>query len=382
MAVEITPSEYKILIVDDIQSNIILLQAILRHNNFQIITAMSGYEGLSKITNEAPDLVLLDVMMPDINGYEVASRVKSDPATKDIPIIFVTALSDPSNIVEGFEHGCNDYITKPFNSAEIMTRIKHQLTIVASRRIILRQNEELRNVITSRDKLYSVIAHDLRSPLSSMKMALDMLVSCLSKDEIGDDMYELLTSTDQTTEELFMLLDNLLKWTKNQLGKLNVVFQNIDFGQTVAGVVETLVPIANLNSITLTLDNKSDGTVYADADMMKTILRNLIINAMKFSHNGYTIDIRTYSEEDYNVCVVQDHGIGISEENQEALRNAISITTAGTRKEEGSGLGLQLCRDFTQMNHGKFWFTSKAGEGSSFYFAIPKHQQQAKDENV
>lgn len=376
MAVEIIPSEYKILIVDDIQSNIILLQAILKHNKFQTITAMSGYEGLSKITTESPDLVLLDVMMPDISGYEVASRVKSDPATKDIPIIFVTALSDPSNIVEGFEHGCNDYITKPFNSAEIMTRIKHQLAIVASHRIILKQNEELRNVITSRDKLYSVIAHDLRSPLSSMKMALDMLVSCLSKDEIGDDMYELLTSTDQTTEELFMLLDNLLKWTKTQLGKLNVVFQNIDFGQTVAGVVETLVPIANLNSITLTLDNKSEGTVYADADMIKTILRNLIINAMKFSHNGYTIDIRTYTEDGYNVCVVQDHGIGISEENQEALRNAISITTAGARKEEGSGLGLQLCRDFTQMNHGKFWFTSKEGEGSSFYFSIPKHSTE------
>lgn len=373
MAVEIIPSEYKILIVDDIQSNIILLQTILNHNGFQTITAMSGNEGLIKIINETPDLVLLDVMMPDISGYEVASRVKSSPATRDIPIMFVTALSDPNDIVKGFEHGCNDYITKPFNGAEILTRIKYQLTIVASHRIIVKQNEELQNVIKSRDKLYSIIAHDLRSPLSSMKMALDVLVSCLDKENIGDDMYELLTSTDQTSEELFMMLDNLLKWTKTQLGKLNVVFQNIDFGQIVAGVVETLSPITSLNNITLTLDNKCEGTVYADADMIKTILRNLIINAMKFSHNGYSIDIITHSDENYSVCEVRDHGIGISEKNQEALRQSISITTVGARKEEGSGLGLQLCREFTQKNHGEFWFTSKEGEGSSFFFSIPKN---------
>lgn len=373
MAIEIVPSEYKILIVDDIQSNIILLQAILRHNGFPTITAMNGNECLQKISTESPDLVLLDVMMPDMSGYDVASQIRSNPATKDIPIIFCTALSDPTNIVEGFEHGANDYVAKPYNSVEIMIRIKHQLAVVASQRLILRKNEELKSVIKSRDKLYSIIAHDLRSPLSTMKITLDMLIDSLPADLIGEEMFELLSSTGQTAEELFMLLDNLLKWTKTQLGKLNVVFQNVELSNIVASVVETFEPIANLNDISLNLNNECEGTVYGDVDMIKTILRNLIVNAMKFSHNGYTIDIHTYTEDDCSVCMVRDHGIGISEENQAALREAYSITTQGLRNEEGSGLGLQLCREFTQMNHGKFWFTSKENEGSSFYFSIPKN---------
>ncbi len=374
---EIIPSEYKILIVDDIMSNVILLQAMLKHNQYKTLTAFGGVEALNKINTEKPDLVLLDVMMPDMNGVEVAKTVKSNPETKEIPIIFVTALNDPSNIVEGFKNGGNDYVSKPFNADEVLTRISHQLSIVGSRRIIMRQTEELQKVIQGRDRLYSVIAHDLRSPLGSMKMALNMLVECLSVEQIGEDMRELLTSTDQTAEELFSLLDNLLKWTKTQLGKLNIVTQRFNFPELISGVVDILKPMAHLNNIKLSFSSTADSYVMADIDMSKTIIRNLILNAMKFSHENFSIEVNTYIDGDNAVCEVVDHGVGISEENQETLRNEGALTTLGARQEEGSGLGLQLCREFSQKNNGKFWFKSQEGEGSTFFFSFPLSKEES-----
>ena len=361
MSMEIVPSEYKILIVDDILSNVILLQALLKHNKYNTITALNGTQGIEKIENECPDLVLLDVMMPDINGYEVAKRVKANPKTKDIPIIFVTALNEASNIVEGFKNGCDDYVSKPFHAEEVITRVKHQLSIVASQRIILQQTEELKKIIESRDRLYSVIAHDLRSPLGSMKMALNMLVESISCNEVGEDLYELLTSTDRTTEELFTLLD-----------KLNIVKQDFDFPDLISGVCEILKPMASLNNITLQYTSSEDKLfVNGDIDMTKTIIRNLILNAIKFSHDNDTIEINVYRKENEAVCDVIDHGLGMKEDVQEALRGAEALTTLGARQEEGSGLGLQLCREFIQKNDGKFWFTSKYKEGSTFSFSLP-----------
>lgn len=370
-SITINPQDYTILVVDDIMTNVILLQAMLKHNKYKTITATSGTQAIEKIKEFKPDLVLLDVMMPDMNGYEVAKRVKSDPETNEIPIIFVTALNDPSSIVEGFKNGCNDYVTKPFNAEEVLTRIVHQLSIIASHKIIVRQTEELKKVIEGRDRLYSVIAHDLRSPLGSMQMALNMMVQCITPEQIGADMHELLTSTGQTAEELFSLLDNLLKWTKNQLGKLNMVLQEFDFAQLISGVCDIMVSMASLNSITLKFESDTKAIVSCDIDMTKTVIRNLILNALKFSPNNSTIVVRVYTDGNDAICDVVDQGIGISDENQELLRNSSAFTTAGARQEEGSGLGLQLCREFTQKNNGKFWFKSKLHEGSTFSFSYP-----------
>ncbi len=366
---EINPSDYKILIVDDIKTNILLLQTMLKRADYGVITALNGEEAIAKAKSDAPDLILLDVMMPGMNGFETSKKLKEDAATKEIPIIFVTALSDPKNIVEGFEHGGNDYVSKPFNMAEIMTRIRHQLELV----IILRQNEALQRAIHDRDELYSVIAHDLRSPLGSMKMSLDMLVDCVEQEQVGEDMYGLLVSTNKTADELFTLLDNLLKWTKTNLGRLNVVKQHFDFSEMIAGVVENMMALARMSNIEMTLNDSVAGKaeVYADIDMLKTIVRNLITNAIKFSYENGTIVVDVSSDGRTVVCEVKDTGIGLSPEKLEALRNAASFTSEGVRKEQGSGLGLQLCRNFVEKNGGEMWIDSVQGKGSSFYFSIP-----------
>ena len=228
MKMEINPSEYKILIVDDVMSNVLLLKVLLTNEKFQIATAINGNQALEQVKKENPDIILLDVMMPDMSGFEVAQRLKSDPSTMDIPIIFLTALNSTADIVKGFQVGANDFISKPFNKEELIIRVTHQISLIAAKRIIVAQTEELKRTIIGRDKLYSVIAHDLRSPIGSIKMVLNMLILNLPSSMIGEEMYELLTMANQTTEDVFALLDNLLKWTKSQVGKLKVVYQDVN----------------------------------------------------------------------------------------------------------------------------------------------------------
>ena len=372
MNMEINPSEYKILIVDDVMSNVLLLKVLLTNEKFAIATASNGRQALEQVEKENPDLVLLDVMMPDMSGFEVAQHLKSNPNTADIPIIFLTALNSTADIVKGFQVGANDFISKPFNKEELIIRVTHQISLVAAKRLILSKTEELQRTIAGRDKLYSVIAHDLRSPMGSIKMVLNMLILNLPSEKIGAEMYELLTMANQTTEDVFSLLDNLLKWTKSQIGKLNVVYQDVDLVEVTDGVIEIFSMVASLKKIRIREMKPEKMMANADIDMLKTVVRNLLSNAIKFSKENSEVLVKMEEVDGMAVVSVQDYGCGISEEGQKKLLHTDThFSTFGTNNEEGSGLGLLLCKDFVVKNGGKLWFTSKEGEGSIFSFSIP-----------
>lgn len=372
MNMEINPSEYKILIVDDVMSNVLLLKVLLTNEKFAIATASNGRQALEQVEKENPDLVLLEVMMPDMSGFEVAQHLKSNPNTADIPIIFLTALNSTADIVKGFQVGANDFISKPFNKEELIIRVTYQISLVAAKRLILSKTEELQRTIAGRDKLYSVIAHDLRSPMGSIKMVLNMLILNLPSEKIGAEMYELLTMANQTTEDVFSLLDNLLKWTKSQIGKLNVVYQDVDLVEVTDGVIEIFSMVASLKKIRIHEMKPEKMMVNADIDMLKTVVRNLLSNAIKFSKENSEVLVKMEEVDGMAVVSVQDYGCGISEEGQKKLLHTDThFSTFGTNNEEGSGLGLLLCKDFVVKNGGKLWFTSKEGEGSIFSFSIP-----------
>lgn len=372
MNMEINPSEYKILIVDDVMSNVLLLRVLLTNEKFTIATANNGWQALEQVKKEKPDLILLDVMMPDLSGFEVAQQLKANPDTAEIPIIFLTALNGTADIVKGFQVGGSDFISKPFNKEELIIRVTHQISLVAAKRLILSKTEELQRTIAGRDKLYSVIAHDLRSPMGSIKMVLNMLILNLPAEKIGEEMYELLIMANQTTEDVFSLLDNLLKWTKSQIGKLNVVYQDVNLVELTDSVIDIFNMVAKLKKITIK-ETKSDRImVNADIDMLKTVIRNLLSNAIKFSKENSEVLVTIKEEDDMAVVSVQDYGCGISEEGQKKLLHTDThFSTFGTNNEEGSGLGLLLCKDFIMKIGGKLWFTSKEKEGSTFSFSIP-----------
>jgi len=366
-------SEYKILIVDDVVSNVLLLKILLTNEKFQVCTANCGNACIEQAKKEHPDLILLDVMMPDISGFDTAVILKKDPETKDIPIIFLTALNTPSDLVRGFQVGANDFLTKPFNKEELVMRVVQQISLVAAKRIIIRQNEELRRTISNRDKMYSVIAHDLRSPMASIRMVLNLAVSVISPDVVGEEIYDLLDKANRESEDTHDLLDNLLKWTKSQTGRLNVVYQDFDLDDVVPGVVDIFKMIAEMKKIKLQyIPSDEKLSVHADNDMIKTIIRNLISNAVKFTPDGKGIEVFCKREGDFARICVRDHGVGIAPDRIDSIFHK-GETTYGTGGEEGSGLGLQLCQDFARKNGGEAMVESVLGEGSTFSFTVPLH---------
>ena len=367
----INRSDYKILIVDDVVSNVLLLKILLTNEKFQVCTASNGNQCIEQAKKEKPDLILLDVMMPDISGFDTAVILKKDPETLEIPIIFLTALNSPADLVKGFQVGANDFLTKPFNKEELVMRVMHQIQLVAAKRIIVQQNIELKRTISNRDKMYSVIAHDLRSPMASIRMVLNLAVNVVSPESVGEEIFGLLDKANRESEETHDLLDNLLKWTKSQTGRLNVVYQDIDLDDIVPAVVDIFKMIAEMKKIDLQyLPAEEKLTVHGDNDMIKTVIRNFLSNAIKFTPEGKSIEVFYKKEGDFARISVRDHGVGIAADRVESIFRK-GETTYGTGGEEGSGLGLQLCQDFARKNGGDAYVESVEGEGSTFSFTIP-----------
>lgn len=381
---EINNSDYTILVVDDVMSNVLLLKILLKNEKYNTLTANSGEQAITVAEQEKPDLILLDVMMPGMDGWETCRRLKSNPDTADIPVFFLTALNSTNDIVQGFKLGAADFVTKPINKEELIARVAHEIQLVAAKRQLAEKNLELQHTIKGRDKMYSVIAHDLRSPLGTVKMVLDMLGMMLPEDLIGAENHELLSQAAKQTDELFSLLDNLLKWTKSQTGRLNVVLQDRATDDFIPSIVDLFDKVASTKGISLVYDKEhSDNMVaHCDVDMIKTVIRNFISNAIKFSPTNTTITIRTnhYSSDGndgfapgrYSKISVIDQGCGISEENIKKLfHKDTHFTTWGTANEEGSGLGLMLCKDFAVRNGGDVRIESEVGKGSTFSIIIP-----------
>lgn len=296
-------------------------------------------------------------MMPEMDGYEVLQHLKNNPETNNIPVIIMSALSDMQSIVKGYQLGATEYVTKPFQREELVKRVAHRYELFSIKRI----KQELENTIESRDTLYSVIAHDLRSPLGSLKMMNNAILMMVDKNQVSDEVYEMLQMMNKTSEEIFQLLDNLLKWAKNRLNKQNIYRQQVDINSIVNSTAEIFIPMATQKGISIMLEGLDKELMGStDIDMVKTIVRNLISNAVKFSYEKGLITVSTKTDGDFVVVSVKDSGKGIKKEDRgKLLRSNTHFTSYGTNNEKGSGLGLMLCKDFVEQLGGKLWFDSE-----------------------
>ena len=240
-----------------------------------------------------------------------------------------------------------------------------------------RKNREL---LQSKKDMMLAIAHDLRSPLGSLKMMNNAILMMVDKERVGDEVYEMIQMMNKTSEEIFLLLDNLLKWAKNRLNKQHVYKQQTDINSIIDSTAEMYIPMAAQKGVKIILENLDKELVgLVDIDMLKTIIRNLISNAMKFSFEGGTITLSSRSEGDFVTVSVKDTGKGIKKEDQDKLLKQDShFTTYGTKNEKGSGLGLMLCKDFVELHGGKLWFESEGeGKGTTFLFSMKALNQEA-----
>lgn len=361
----------KVLIVDDVVDNIRVIGRLLKHKGIQVAPATSGEQALGLAVAKMPDLILLDVQMPEMDGFEVCRRLKSDPITRDIPVIFLTARSESEDIMKGFMLGAIDYITKPFNSDEVIIRIKNHLELKKSRDIIKEQNLILNQLNATKDKFFSIIAHDLKNPISNFRDMTKVLVenySALSEE----DIQEYLSMLNKSSDTLFSLLENLLEWSRSQRGIISFDPVKLDLSYLVKNVVSLITPLANSKNIRIS-NEVADGIVFdADVNMINTVLRNIISNAIKFTPELGTITINAIVTEHHTEINIIDTGIGISAENIKRLFNiAENYSTLGTSNEKGTGIGLILCKEFIEKHNGRIWVESELGKGTKFSFVIP-----------
>lgn len=359
----------KVLIVDDVTKNIQLVANYLKQAGYDINYAISGKTALNHINRKKFDLILLDIMMPEMDGFEVCQKLKSDDETKDIPVIFLTAKTDIDSITKAFKVGGIDYITKPFNKAELLARVKTHLKLQ-------QQKRNLKELNATKDKFFSIIAHDLKSPLNQLLGLSEILQKELESDK-GNEVLNLVKLMGESAKSGRLLLENLLEWSMSQTGSINFNPVVLDIEQITNEVIELNENNAIQKNISIKSKVKSDIFAYADENMIKTILRNLISNSIKFTRNGGKIRLNAKKSKSWITYSVSDTGIGIeSNDIKKLFRIDINPNSIGKSAEKGTGLGLILCKEFIQINEGKIWVESKLGKGSKFKFSIPSSKNK------
>ncbi|MCB0193285.1 MAG: hybrid sensor histidine kinase/response regulator [Anaerolineae bacterium] len=354
-----------ILIVDDNPTNLKVLFSYLKQTGFRTLIATSGQAAIQQVNRLPPDLILLDVMMPGIDGFETCRRLKENDLSKDIPIIFITALNDTANKVKGFEAGGVDYITKPFQQEEVLARINAHLTIQIQKRDLYELN-------ATKDKFFSIIAHDLKGALGGLLVFSDLLATAM-EDYNPTQIAQIAQKMNDSLKNKFKLLENLLDWARLQKGNIEYKPEKLDLYTLAEANIELLCDTAQSKEITLINTIKPDTFfIFADPNMTQTIIRNLIANALKFTHPSGSVSIGADHQNDFVAIAIIDTGIGMEPEILKKLFKIESkIKMVGTANERGTGLGLLLCKEMAEKQGGQIWAESEVDKGSTFTFTVP-----------
>ncbi|SNZ01286.1 hybrid sensor histidine kinase/response regulator [Flagellimonas pacifica] len=373
---QVTEKHY-ILAVDDEQLNLELLRFILERNDYHYVGTSDDDYFFELLKERKPDLILLDVIMPRIEGFELCEKIKSFKEYKDIPIIFLTGKVNVKDKVRGFEVGGVDYVTKPFNEQELIARIHTHVELIRAKNQIEEQAQNLKQSNNLKDRMFSIIGHDLRSPLSAAKLKMDFIMRGIidPKDDkfLDETVYDLL----KTMDEALNLLQNLLGWAKSESDQIQMIPEQLNLNELVEQTFRLLKLGSDHKKIEMQ-NNVPEGLfAFADNNMIKTVLRNIMSNAIKFTPVEGVIKVNGKLKKDNLVIEIEDNGNGIPKEDIKKILNPNEhFSKLGTEKEPGTGLGLILCQNFVTKNGGELKIRSKVGEGSTFYFDLPVYSDQ------
>jgi two-component system, sensor histidine kinase and response regulator len=360
------PQDSLILVVDDVQQNIQVVGTMLREAGYSIMPATNGTEALQRVQKKLPDLILLDLMMPEMDGLEVCRRLKADPVTQPIPIIFLTASNEMSHLVQGLAAGAVDYVTKPFNPPELLARVRTHLELKHARDTIVRYGQELRQLNEEKNEFMGIVAHDLRSPLGTINGFAELLLddATMARPDVEDSARRIRDTATRMAE----MVQNLLDANRIERGEMELKLAPTDLGALVASVVEAQRPRALAKSQTLRLESLT-GPVPAVIDPSVTVqvIENLVSNAVKYSPPGKNILVRVKQGADC-VCVeVQDEGPGLSAEDQKKLFGKFArLSAKPTGGEHSTGLGLSIVKKMVEAMNGRVWCESELGKGATF----------------
>ena len=373
-----------VLVVEDNESNRELLRRRLTPHGFKVVTATNGREALNQLRAASFDIVLLDVMMPEMNGHQVLEAMKADPSLKHIPVIFLTANDSTEEVVAGLREGVVDYVTKPFKAEEVLIRLETHLQISRLNRALLEKNVQLETARASaeeasqaKSRFLATMSHELRTPLNAIIGYSEMLqeeAEILGTPEIKPDLQKITGAG----KHLLGLINDILDLSKIEAGKMTLYLETFEVRPVLAEVAAMVQPLVAKNGNHLTLEVAPEiGLMRADVTKVRQTLFNLLSNASKFTDKG-TILLRGRRDASNIVFDVIDSGIGMTPEQLGRLFQAFSQADVSTSKKYGgTGLGLALSRKFCQLMGGDMTVASEYGKGSTFTAMIPAEVQEA-----
>lgn len=367
-----------ILIVDDNPTNLSVLFEYLEESGYELAVAQSGEEALQQLEHVQPDLILLDVLLPGLDGFETCQHLKENPATAKIPIVFMTALANDIDKVKGFLAGGVDYITKPLHHEEVLVRInshlqiqrlqreltQHQQRLNVQNTLLAQKDERIQELQTSKDAFCLCVSQKLQQPLDALMgyaRLIDDNIEEYGRDEIRNTARRL----RQSAEKLSALYENLLLWSKIQQNTLDYRPETVALDEIAVYNILLHTPAAEQKRISLNSTIPEKTLMYADEKMMNVIFRNVLANALNFTKPGGQITISVEDRHDLFEVVVTDTGIGMDTEQLNRL-----FQTPGVK--ENPGIGLPLCQSLIAKQGGTIRAESELGKGAVIRFTLPK----------
>lgn len=366
----------RILAVDDTPDNLALIETILEDEGYQIILAASGAAALALVEQSRPDLILLDIMMPEMDGYEVTRRIRQNPTLPYIPILLLTA-HHASDVVAGLESGADDFVRKPVDVDELTARVRSLLRLKHS-------IDEREQLSLQRQDFISHLTHDLRTPL----VAADHMLKLFGKEAFGSlstEMHEAIAAMLRSNYNLMQIVDTLLEVQSYEAGAKKLTLMPCDLGDIAQDVVQELKYLAQSKGLVLNVQGLEEGRSQSlktcgDYLELRRMLTNLVGNAIKFTECGsIDISITVPTPEDQIKLTVCDTGIGLSPQELEHLFERFH---KGTHRQSGSGLGLHLVSRIVESHQGTISVESQPNQGSIFTICLPKLPLPNASENM
>ncbi|OKH10886.1 sensor histidine kinase [[Limnothrix rosea] IAM M-220] len=353
----------RILVVDDSPDNLLLIQSILENEELDLVTATNGTEALELIEKESFQLILLDVMMPDIDGFEVTRRIRSNESLPYMPILLITAHAQPS-VALGLDIGADDFIRKPVEIDELLARVRCLLR--------LKHTVDEKNAIAlQREDFASRLTHDMRTPL----IAADRMLSLMMKGALGelsDSMIEILQTMSRSNANLLEMVNNILEVYRYESAQKTFHFSKTNLKKVINNVIQELQPLALEKKLSLEMSVPSHPVwIEGDRLALHRVITNLVSNSIKFTTAGFVKIDLSYADTNTILVKVSDSGSGIALSDQAEIFERFR---QGKHFKGGSGLGLHLSRLIIEAHQGNISFQSKPKQGTDFFITLPTYQ--------